>query len=73
MGNQGSLFQARNEKIQARKEAMLVENRVKVLLKEEERMMKKIGDARKQAEKMQQTREENDNHYRVMLEFREKQ
>ena len=33
-------------------EASLVENRVRVLKKEEERMQKKINEARRQAQKM---------------------
>lgn len=37
-------------------EARLVENRVKVLEKEEERMMKKVNEARKQAQRMAETR-----------------
>ena len=42
VGEPGSLFNARNIKINSEVEAQLIENRVKVLIKEEERMMKKI-------------------------------
>ena len=51
-------------------EARLVENRVKVLEKEEERMMKKVNEARKQAQKMAETREERNSHYINMVEFK---
>jgi len=51
-------------------EARLVENRVKVLEKEEERMMKKVNEARKQAQRMAETREERNSHYMNMVEFK---
>ena len=51
-------------------EARLVENRVKVLEKEEERMMKKVNEARKQAQRMAETREERNSHYINMVEFK---
>lgn len=61
-----------NEKVNATIEAQLVENRVKVLQKEENKMLKKIDDARQQAEKMAQTREASDSRYKFMMEFRMK-
>ena len=39
-------------------QALLVENRVKILEKEEQRMSKKIREAMRQAEKMDMIREE---------------
>lgn len=51
----------------------MVENRVKVLQKEEERMIKKIEEARKQAMKMAETHEANNSRYRFMMQFRLKQ
>ena len=51
-------------------EAQLVENRVKVLEKEEERMMKKINEARRQAHKMEATREANNQHFIEMAELK---
>ena len=62
-----------NESVNAAVEAKLVENRVKVLQKEEERMLKKIEEARKQANKMEETREANNSRYKFMMEFRMKQ
>jgi hypothetical protein len=51
----------------------LVENRVKVLQKEEERMIKKIEEARKQALKMAETHEASNQRYNFMMQFRLKQ
>lgn len=38
--------------------------------KEEERMIKKINEARKQAQKLAETREERNSHYINMVEFK---
>lgn len=70
VGESGSLFQTQNDRITTQVEAQLVENRVKVLEKEEERMMKKINEARKQAHKMEEMREERNSHYMNMVEFK---
>ena len=51
-------------------EANIVENRVKVLLKEEERMIKKIDEARRQAQKMIQMKEMQNERYLKMVEFK---
>lgn len=53
LGDPGSLFQLQNDRLNTMTEAQLVENRVKILEKEEERMLKKINEARRQAEKME--------------------
>lgn len=54
----------------ANHEATLIENRVRVLAKEEEKMMKKIREARRQAQKMEDTRNEQNERYARMVEFR---
>ncbi len=51
-------------------EANIVENRVKVLLKEEERMIKKIDEARRQAQKMIEMKEMQNERYLKMVEFK---
>ena len=51
-------------------QALLVENRVKILEKEEHRMSKKIREAMRQAEKMDMIREEQNRRYEMMQEFR---
>jgi len=52
IGNKGTLFNTSNERITTDTEAKAVENRVKILKKEEDRMMKKINEARNAATKM---------------------
>ena len=47
MGRSGSLWNAKNEKINKTIEANVVESRVKLLKKEEDRMLKKIEEARR--------------------------
>ena len=67
------MFSAKNEKTATKNEALAAENRVRILMKEEDRMLKKIEEARKQAQKLQLAREASDQKYKQMQEFREKQ
>ena len=57
-GQQGSLFNEANQRQTMDQQARSVENRVKILEKEEERMNKKIREAMRQAEKMDTIRQE---------------
>ena len=47
-------------------EALLTENRVRILEKEEARMMKKIKEARRQADKLKACRDEANRRYHEM-------
>jgi hypothetical protein len=51
-------------------EAQLIENRVRILKKEEEKMLKKINEARRQANKLSETRDMQNERYARMVEFR---
>lgn len=48
-GQKGTLFNTKNERMSTDHEAQLIENRVRILKKEEEKMLKKINEARRQA------------------------
>ena len=50
LGDEGTLFKAQNENINTNNELMLVENRVRALKKEEDKMMRKINEARRKAD-----------------------
>lgn len=54
-------------------QAQLVENRVRILEKENERMNKKIREAVRQAEKMDAIREEQNKRYQEMQELKAQQ
>lgn len=54
-------------------QAQLVENRVRILEKENERMNKKIREAVRQAEKMDAIREEQNRRYQDMQELKAQQ
>lgn len=47
-----------------------MENRVRILKKEEDRMIKKINEARTAAEKMAATKEYQNDRFMAMMEFR---
>ena len=70
IGNKGCLFNENNQRMTMDHQAQLVENRVKILEKEEQRMNKKIREAMRQAEKMDAIREEQNRRYEKMQEFR---
>ena len=67
-GNKGTVLNQRHASVQAKQEATMVEARVRKLMLEEEKMLKKIEQTRNQARRMMEIHEENNQRQAKKLE-----
>mmetsp|Transcript_9877 Transcript_9877/g.19584 ORF Transcript_9877/g.19584 Transcript_9877/m.19584 type:complete len:249 (-) Transcript_9877:3964-4710(-) len=71
--NSSSLAEAKRIRQQIQRDAQLLENRIKLLTKEEERVWKRIEDTRKHTQKVNEAYERHAEKIKAQLDFRQMQ